>query len=194
MESSSPRATVYGTSSDQEEKAPGLTDPEPSDSLSPRVMVDTFSNDSEYVEQMEIVNQVPLQCRTIRKSAKGGHGQGRGSTATHQGTTIIKHGARGGRKGPPSFSSVGVQGGPQSSTGGGNGGLPSSMGNGNGGPPSSIGGGNGGMNSSTGDSNGGTTSSAGSGQGGPPSSTGTSSSGSCIKAPDSPSTKKPRLK
>jgi hypothetical protein len=54
------------------------------------VVVDTSSNDSEFVEQNEIQDHVPLKHRTPRKSARGARGQGRGSTATRQGTVISK--------------------------------------------------------------------------------------------------------
>ncbi|XP_022684223.1 keratin, type II cytoskeletal 2 epidermal-like [Setaria italica] len=188
MEPSSPRATAYGTSYDEQEKAPGLMDLELSNSLSPRATTGTSSDDSKYVEQMEIVDQVPVRHRTIRKSARGGYGQGRGSTATLRGTTIPKRGARGGRKGPPPSSSVS-----------GSRSLPSSL-SGDHGPPSwSSTGGHGAAPSSAGGSNGGKVSSAGGGQGGPPSFMGggnggtASLVGSRIKAPDAPSTKKRHL-
>jgi hypothetical protein len=66
-----------------------------------RVVVDTSSDDLEFVEQNEIQDHVPLKYHTPRKSTRGARGEGRGSTATHRGTVVSK------RPHPLSFSSVG---------------------------------------------------------------------------------------
>jgi hypothetical protein len=54
------------------------------------VVVDTSSDDSEFVEQNEIQDHVPLKHRTPRKLARGARGEGRGSTATPRGTIFSK--------------------------------------------------------------------------------------------------------
>jgi hypothetical protein len=56
-----------------------------------RVLVDTSSDISEFVKQIEIQDHVPLKHRTPRELARGARDQGRGSTATHRGTVISKH-------------------------------------------------------------------------------------------------------
>jgi hypothetical protein len=156
-------------------------------------VVDTSSDDSEFVEQNEIQNHVPLKHLTPRKSARGASGQGCGSTATCRGTVISKHCH------PRSFSSVG-----------GSRSLPSSPSTGHHRPaiiirqgaapsPCSIGLPGAAASSSSGGIRG-TASSEGSALGGPPpSSTGggnrvtSSSMSSCNKAPCAPSTEKWRL-
>jgi hypothetical protein len=64
------------------------------------VVVDTSSDDSEFVEQNEIEDHVPLKHRTPHKLERGARGQGRESTATRRGTIISK------RRHPLSSSSV----------------------------------------------------------------------------------------
>jgi hypothetical protein len=66
-----------------------------------RVVVNTSSDDSEFVEQNEIQDNVPLKHCTPRKSVRGARGQGHGSTATHRETVVSK------RSHPLSSSSVG---------------------------------------------------------------------------------------
>jgi hypothetical protein len=50
-------------------------------------VVDTSSDDSEFLEQNEIQDHVPLK---HRKSARVDRGQGCGSTATRQATSVSK--------------------------------------------------------------------------------------------------------
>jgi hypothetical protein len=158
-----------------------------------RVVVDTSSDDSEFVEQNEIQDHVPLKHRTPLKSARGARGQGCGSAATRWGTIVSK------RRHPLSSSSVSDS---QS--------LPSSLSRGHHRPtviirhgeaprPCSTGRPGATTSSSSGDI-GGTASSAGGALGGPPPS---STSGgnratslsvsNCNKASGAPSTKKWRL-
>jgi hypothetical protein len=65
------------------------------------VVVETSSDDSEFVEQNKIQDHVSLKHCTPRKSVRGARGQGRGSTATRWETVVSK------RSHPLSSSSVG---------------------------------------------------------------------------------------
>ena len=157
------------------------------------MVVDTSSDDSEFVEQNEIQDHVPLKHRTPRKSARGARGQGRGSTATRRRTVVSK------RRHPLSSSSVG-----------GSRSLPSSPSRGHHRPAVIIRHGaalrpcstcrHGAVTSCSGGGIGGTASSVGGALGGPPPpSTGggnratSSSVSSCNKALGAPSTKKRHL-
>jgi hypothetical protein len=55
-----------------------------------RVVVDTCSYDSEFVEKNEIQDHVRTKHHTTRKSARGARGQGCGSNATSRGNVISK--------------------------------------------------------------------------------------------------------
>jgi hypothetical protein len=73
MEPLSPRGATQATcssSSDEREDLQG-SDEEEVEWRPIRVVVDTSSNDSEFVEQNEIQDHVPLKHRTPRKSARG---------------------------------------------------------------------------------------------------------------------------
>jgi hypothetical protein len=132
-------------------------------------VADTSSDDSEFAEQNEIQDHVPLKHRTPRKSARGARGEGHGSTATHRGTIVSKRchplssssvsGSRSLPSSPkrghhyptviirhraaPRLCSTGRHGVATSSSGGGIGGTTSSAGGTLGcPPPSSTGGGN----------------------------------------------------
>jgi hypothetical protein len=54
------------------------------------VVVDTSSDNSEFVEQNDIQDHVPLKPRTPRKLARGARSQGHGSTTTRRGTVVSK--------------------------------------------------------------------------------------------------------
>jgi hypothetical protein len=54
------------------------------------VVVDTSSDDLEFLEQNDIQDYVPLKHRTPRKSARGAKREGCGSTATRKRTVVSK--------------------------------------------------------------------------------------------------------
>jgi hypothetical protein len=74
-----------------EKEGPQWSDKEEAERWPIRVVVDTSSDDSEFVEQNEIQDHVPLKHCTPRKSARGTRGDGRRSTATRRGTVVSKH-------------------------------------------------------------------------------------------------------
>jgi hypothetical protein len=84
IEPLSPRGATQATSSSSsdEREDPQLSDEEEAEQRPIRVVVDTSSDDSKFVEQNEIQDHVPLKHRAPRKSDRGAKGQGCGSTTT----------------------------------------------------------------------------------------------------------------
>jgi hypothetical protein len=78
MESLSPRGAAQSTSSSFSDEREDLhwSDEEEAQWRPIRVLVDTSFDDSEFVEQNEIQDHVPLKHRTPRKSASGARGEG----------------------------------------------------------------------------------------------------------------------
>jgi hypothetical protein len=154
------------------------------------VVVDTSSDDSEFVEQNEIQDHVPLKHRTPRNSARSARGEGRRSTATRRGTVVSK------RCHPLSSSSVsGSRSLPSSSSRGHH--RPAVIIRHGAAPGPCATGHHGAATSSSGDGIGGTASSVGGALGGSPPSCASggnratsSSVSSCNKVPGAPSTKK----
>jgi hypothetical protein len=65
-----------------------LYDEEEAEQRTIRVVFDTSSDDSEFVEQNEIQDHVPLKHHTPRKSARGARVQGHGSAMLTDKTRI----------------------------------------------------------------------------------------------------------
>jgi hypothetical protein len=95
MEPLSPRGVAQATSSSSSNEREYLrwSDEKEAERTPIRVVVNTSSDDSEFVEQNEIQDHVPLKHRC--------QGSGSGNTATRQGTVVSK------RRHPLSSSSVG---------------------------------------------------------------------------------------
>jgi hypothetical protein len=157
------------------------------------VVVDTSSDDSEFVEQNEIQDHVPLKHRTPHKSVRGARGQGHGSTATHRRTIVSK------RYHPLSSTSVGDSRSLPSSPSKGHHRLDIIIRHGAAPRPSSTSRHGAATSSSDGNIGGMASSSSGTLEGLPPSSTGgsnratSSSVSSCNKMSGAPSTKKQHL-
>jgi hypothetical protein len=80
MEKLSPRGAAQATSSAAAEREDlQWSDEEEVEQRLIRVVIDTSSDDLEFVEQNEIKDHVPLKHRTPCKSARGARGEGRGS-------------------------------------------------------------------------------------------------------------------
>jgi hypothetical protein len=89
MEPLYPRGAAQATSPSSSDEREELqwSNEEEAEQRPIRVVVDTSSDDSEFLEQNEIQDHVPLK---HRKSARVDRGQGCGSTATRQATSVSK--------------------------------------------------------------------------------------------------------